>query len=130
MCARGRVLSLTTATLLGAAACSGHTKECAPFQVREIDEAGPCLGPPVVADGLFVCDDPTALQGEGETERCFVDPSGRVFRGFLSSTEWLEPATGAGWKSTALFPGGAGVLSPDEEARCSPAFDLWTPTCQ
>jgi hypothetical protein len=113
-----------------AAACgrSGATtsSKCEPFQVQELNATTrDCLGPPIVPDGLHVCHDPNIAQAKGVRFVCVVDADGRVYRGSVSGTEWLEGST---WTHSELADD-ASTLAPADEARCAPVLATTTPAC-
>jgi hypothetical protein len=121
---------LLLALALAAPACgrSGATTsfECAPFSGQELNATtGDCLGPPVAVDGLDVCHDPTETQGHGLAPLCAVSPAGRLFKGQVSSTQWLE---GTGWKVSSAW-GQPSTLSPADQSRCAVALAATTPAC-
>jgi hypothetical protein len=101
--------------------------KCTSFQAQPLVEtAGDCLGPPVATVGLNVCHDPSEAQGHGIMFLCVVSPDGRLYKGALSSTEWLE---GVGWTRSAAW-GDPSTLSQADEARCATAFQPTILACQ
>jgi hypothetical protein len=109
---------LVLAALAGACGRSpaAISVECTRFQAQQLNATtGDCLGPPVVTDGLNLCHDPSAAQAHGVRAACVVDAEGRLYRGSVTSTEWLE---GAGWTHSELVMD-ASTLSAADEARCA-----------
>lgn len=124
-----RLLALALALAPLACGRSGAINEflCVPFAARELNATtGSCLGPPVSVDGLTVCQDPNEAQGHSLTPLCAVAPSGRLFVGQVSSTQWFE---GNGWRFSAAYAASS-TLSTTDEARCKVALSTTTPTCQ
>jgi hypothetical protein len=113
------------ALVFGGASCgrSGGAV-CEQFQAQEVDEPGACLGPPVALAGLSVCHDSSAAQGHSMNPVCLVG-DGRLFRGWLSSTQWLE---GASWGHSEVN-GDPSTLAPADEARCAKGLPLDVPAC-
>ena len=115
-------LALALAALATGCGRTGATAsfKCMPFQGQPLGEtAGDCLGPPVTTVDLDVCHDPMEAQGHGIAFLCVVSPDGLLFKGGISSTEWLE---GVGWTWSAAW-GNPSTLSAADEARCKTAMD-------
>ena len=121
-------LALVLAALAAGCGRTGATAsfKCMAFQGQMLTEtAGDCLGKPVTTVGLNVCHDPMEAQGHGIAFLCVVSPDGLLFKGGISSTEWLE---GVGWTWSAAW-GDPSTLSAADEALCKVAFDPTTPSC-
>jgi hypothetical protein len=116
-------LALVVALAALAAACGrtgpSDSVQCTTFQGQPLTTMS-CLGLPVATDGLNLCHDPTEAQGHGLVFFCVVSPDGHLYKGAVSSTEWLE---GVGWTRSAAW-GDASTLSAADEARCAAALGL------
>jgi hypothetical protein len=119
--------TLTFAACLGALGC-GTGNECRDLQVQPVDEARMCLGPPTSAAGIRACLDPEQPRGMGLFPVCLADPGGRLYRAWVSSSEWIE---GTGWSHSDI-PHASTTLSADTQRRCSetpPSQPSAPPSC-
>jgi hypothetical protein len=124
---RGLLFALIVAASgCGRSPATTTNDECMSFSGQELNATtGSCLGAPVSVDGLSVCHDPGEAQGHGVAPICAVSAAGRLFKGQISSTQWLE---GTGWTLSSAW-GLASTLSADDEKRCRVALDPATPAC-
>lgn len=120
------VLAFAMAAAAVAACGRSGGPVCEQFSAQEFNETGSCLGPPVDLPGLSICHDSSAAQSHGMTPVCIVGDGGRIFRGWLSSTQWLE---GASWAHSATV-NDPSTLAPADEGRCAAVLPLTVQTCQ